>query len=494
MLFNLVLVTLLSLAAAGGYYNNHIIKHAPDGFNSVYERKFAYYGGMESDGFGKAVAVYEDTMIVGACFEDMHGAQSGNAHIFRLDNSNRGWYLQDVLVRNNTKAYDYFGWSVALHSTWALVGAWQNDEGGSKAGAAYFYQRQVDGHYVYWNQSQVETGSVGDMFGISLAIGQDLTSIFVGAPGMSADGTNSVGGVYVYTLTDDVWSRVQLLQPYNGRQYDYFGASVSVYNRFAVVGAWGHNEGSGEASGAAYVYMGKNNYQQWTLDKVLSASDANAYDYFGRSVAICETTIVVGADGNDEMGSSAGAVYVFDRKKGAWGFTDKKTPPDGSKLHFFGVSVAIHNGTIVVGADGDDGEGTNSGAVYVYHQDDEDNDWDKLIKLTASDANKYDLFGTSVSVYGDYILVGAEMGDGYDYDSGVAYIYTPIPRFAHVAEEGMADWAIALITISSFGAAAAIGFVAYRYFLQHRGLVQDMDESRNAAGFWVGLRPCITLR
>merc|ERR1711939_1172536 len=143
-----------------------------------------------------------------------------------------------------------------------------------------------------------------------------------------------------------------------------------------------------------------------------------------------------------------------------------------------------HNGTIVVGADGDDGEGTNSGAVYVYHQDEDDNDWDKLIKLTASDANKYDLFGTSVSVYGDNILIGAEMGDGYDYDSGVAYIYTPIPRFAHVAEEGMAGWAIALITISSFGAAAAIGFVAYRYFLQHRGLVQDMDESRNAAGFW----------
>merc|ERR1719152_688729 len=106
------------------------------------------------------------------------------------------------------------------------------------------------------------------------------------------------------------------------------------------------------------------------------ASDAAASDYFGRSVAIDGNTIVVGADGDDDAGSKSGSAYVFRTSDSGASYDQvaKLTAADAAASDYFGVSVAIAGGTIVVGAYGDDDAGPLSGSAYVF--EDESSWWD----------------------------------------------------------------------------------------------------------------------
>ena len=108
--------------------------------------------------------------------------------------------------------------------------------------------------------------------------------------------------------------------------------------------------------------------------KKLTASDAQAGDVFGRSVAVSGDTAVVGASGEDAGGDFAGAAYVFQRDQGGagnWGEVKKLLASDAQADDFFGVSVAVSGDTAVVGATGEDAGAANAGAAYVFEPDDD---------------------------------------------------------------------------------------------------------------------------
>lgn len=158
---------------------------------------------------------------------------------------------------------------------------------------------------------------------------------------------------------------------------------------------------------------------------VLSASDAEPEDYFGGSLAISGDTIVVGVMDKDGDGINRGAAYVYQRNQGGidnWGEVIKLTASDMADEDHFGT-VAISGDTIVVGARGEDSMGSDGGAVYIFERNagGQDN-WGEVIKLTASDAEDYDYFG-SAAISGDTIVVGAMYEDGDGTDRGAAYVY-----------------------------------------------------------------------
>ena len=166
---------------------------------------------------------------------------------------------------------------------------------------------------------------------------------------------------------------------------------------------------------------GKEATKEVALDvyRKLVADDAADYDAFGNSVAISDNTIVVGAAPENLSGS----VYVFEREDdGTWTRTEKLTAgDDAAKFDRLGYSVAISDDTIVVAAPGDDGE---KGSAYVFERS--DGTWSQTKKLVKDkgDAAEYDFFGKSVAISGGTIVVGA-WGDNADgtYDSGSAYVY-----------------------------------------------------------------------
>ena len=154
------------------------------------------------------------------------------------------------------------------------------------------------------------------------------------------------------------------------------------------------------------------------------ASDGTAYDSFGCSLSICGDIVVVGAYGDDDNGTGSGSAYVFQLDGMHWAERAKLMASDGAAGDYFGWSVSISGDTVVVGARGDDDGGSHSGSAYVFVQP--PGGWSGTLnedaKLLASDGAAGDYFGLSVSISGDTVVVGAYADDN-GYDSGSAYVF-----------------------------------------------------------------------
>lgn len=150
--------------------------------------------------------------------------------------------------------------------------------------------------------------------------------------------------------------------------------------------------------------------------------DGQAGDAFGQSIALTENTLVIGAPHSDTPGKNSGSVYVYTRKGGRWVLKTRLIAQDGAPGDLFGISVAIDKDTILVGADLNDEKAEDAGAVYVFAIDGEQ--WHQQTKLTASDAGKTDIFGVRVAISEDTALISARRDDDeLGIDSGSAYIF-----------------------------------------------------------------------
>ena len=143
------------------------------------------------------------------------------------------------------------------------------------------------------------------------------------------------------------------------------------------------------------------------------ADDGERDDEFGKSVAISDGTIVVGANLDDDKGSDSGSAYVFEMSSpgdaSSFAQVAKLTADDGEAGDAFGFAVAISDGTIVVGAHADDDKGSDSGSAYLFQKSSPSNasSWSQVAKLTADDGAASDAFGTSVAISDGSIFVGA---------------------------------------------------------------------------------------
>ena len=198
------------------------------------------------------------------------------------------------------------------------------------------------------------TPETADQFGYSVAVSGDLVVV-----GAYADdtGATDAGAAYVFDATTG--NLLHTLNNPTPAASDYFGRSVAVSGNLVVVGASGDDTGATDA-GAAYVFDATTGNLLRTLNNPTPA----ASDSFGSSVAVSGSTVVVGASGDDTGATDAGAAYVFDASTGNLLRTLNNPTPAASD--FFGSSVAVSGSTVVVGAASDDTGATNAGAAYVF--------------------------------------------------------------------------------------------------------------------------------
>ena len=353
---------------------------------------------------------------------------------------------QAYVKASDTTALDNFGFAVAISGNTLVVGAKNRT---TYTGVAYVFVRNNG----VWTQQATLTASnagINDRFGRAVAISGD--TIVIGASGEGSNGTqsdNSIptsGAAYVFVRdSGGLWSQQAYLKASNvaasgsgaGTQ---FGFSVAISGDTVVVGAnWEDSNGTGvegsqsytslvSNSGAAYVFVRSNG--AWTQQAYLKASNAEAGDQFGYSVAISGDSVVVGAwfeDSNatgvngTELNNSAynsGAAYVFVRSNGVWSKQAYLKASNTKTLDQFGYSVAISGETIVVGANLESSSGAgvngtqdsytafNSGAAYVFVRSN-GTDWSQQAYLKASNTGASDQFGLSVAISVDAIVVGA---------------------------------------------------------------------------------------
>ena len=212
----------------------------------------------------------------------------------------------------------------------------------------------------------------------------------------------------------------QKLLASDGAANDQFGYSVSISGDYAIVGAYADDD-KGSNSGSAYVF--KRDGTNWSEQQKLTASDGAASDLFGRSVSISGDYAIVGADYDDDNGSYSGSAYIFKWDGSNWVQQQKLIASDGAANDYFGYSVSISGDYAIVGAYVDDG---SKGSAYIFKRN--GTSWSQQAKLLASDGATSDLFGCSVSISGDHAIVGAYQNDDEGTDSGSAYAFRFSPR------------------------------------------------------------------
>ena len=200
---------------------------------------------------------------------------------------------------------------------------------------------------------------------------------------------------------------------------DYFGVSVSVSGKHALIGAYGDDD-NGFFAGAAYVFQYDGS--GWVEQAKLLASDGGSEDWFGGSVSISGDYAIVGSSGDDENGSSSGSAYIFHFDGSNWVEQAKLTAGDGTTNDYFGSSVSISGDNAIVSSLYESNRNGNAaGSAYIFHYN--GSTWVQQAKLLASDGEELDNFGRSVAVSGDFAVVGAPYENENSPFAGAAYVF-----------------------------------------------------------------------
>lgn len=356
------------------------------------------------DRFGSAVGISGTIAAVGAPRNGDRGTYTGSAYLFDI----RTGAEVAKLLAADTQAGDSFGLSVACDGPRVIIGAIGADGITANAGAAYVFDTATAEQVVRLTASD---GRDSDQFGCAVSISGGTA--MVGA--IYADcRVSSEGAAYLF----DVDTGVQLDKLFapDGRGSDLLGLAVAVDGELAIAGAPNHFD-SAPSSGAAYLFDINHGQPPTKLIRHDRAFD----DHFGEAVDIDGTIALVGSPEDDDQGTSSGSAYLFDATTGLE--LAKLMPIDGHDEDLFGSSVAISGNLAVIGAPGDDDNGEDSGAAYVF---DVSGRYQR-VKLLASEGTTGDRFGTSVAIEGFNVIVGAAHDDMHGFESGSAYLFSLSP-------------------------------------------------------------------
>ncbi len=415
-------------------------------------------------GDGSSVSISGDgnTVIVAAQLEDTGGQSTGAVYIFTRVGS--AWTQQAKLQALDKQTSDNFGSSVSITSdgNTAIVGARFEDTGAINAGAAYIFTRSGS---IWSQQAKIQASDTGsdDVFGGSVSISSDGNTVIMGSMWESTGGLRT-GAAYIFTRTGSTWSQQGKIQASDKESVDYFGSSVSISGNgdHVIVGSVLDNVGDITAAGSVYTFnrsaidthilpldISENCYFGWSVgisgDYIIAGSKqhlnyayifrrtgtntwdsgtkievsgAAAGDGFGRSVDICGDYAIIGAPANadpneeyvddisDITDNPEGYAYIFRRTgTNTWDSGTRIEASDGAVGNSFGYSVSISGDYAIVGAST---SGSGTGAVYIFHRTGT-NTWDSGTKISApyNPDHNYIYFGRSVAIHGDYAIVEA---------------------------------------------------------------------------------------
>jgi hypothetical protein len=458
------------------------------------------------DWFGLSLALSADgaTLAVGAHGEDssatgIDGDESDNTAgnsgaVYLFSNASGSWAQTTYLKASNTDDGDVFGNSLALSAdgTTLAVGAFYEDSSATGIGGDETDNTATNSGAVYlfsdssgsWSQTaylKASNTDALDWFGLSLALSADGATLAVGAPeedssatGIGGDETDNTatnsGAVYLFSNSSGSWSQTAYLKASNTDANDWFGYSLALSADGATlaVGApeedssatgIGGDETDNTATNSGAVYLFSNSSGSWAQSAYLKASNTDALDWFGHSLALSAdgTTLAVGADGEDssatgiggdETGNS-GAVYLFSNGSGSWAQTAYLKASNTGASDAFGYHLALSadGATLAVeafgeassatgiGGDETDNTASESGAVYLFSNT--SGSWVQSAYLKASNTDALDWFGDSLALSADGATlavgapweassatgIGGDEADNTASESGAVYLY-----------------------------------------------------------------------
>lgn len=323
--------------------------------------------GISYNSFGMSVDTTDTHLIVGTPNDPLNATGGGVAYIYNKDGSG------EVRLKSaNQTDNDSYGMAVAISDTKAVVGAYFGDGAVAYSGVVYVYNLDGTGEV----QIQASDGANSDFFGYSVAT--NGTKIAVGG-----QYDNGSGSVYLYNM--DGTGEIKINAPVGSP--GQFGISVAMNTDTLVVGA-------STNAGIAYTFDLNGN-----LLNTITASDGAASDFFGVSVGISDTKIVIGANGNDDLGSSSGSAYIYNIDGTG---EVKLLAIDGAASDGYGKYCAISNDYVIVGSYLDDDGASGAGSAYLYNPD-----GSYIQKFNGERVNSSSYYGRPVSLSNTFMAIGA---------------------------------------------------------------------------------------
>lgn len=367
---------------------------------------------VPSDGtlgnFGLAVALDGSTALIGAPFN-----VGGAAYVYT--ESNGIWSEAQRLTASDGKQGDSFGLDLDVDGDTLVVAAPNATVAGGAEGAVYVFQKQGDD----WVQSQklsARDGGRGDRFGGSVRLSG--RALVVGADGADIGQHDLQGAAYVFVEANGVWRQVQKLTGSDSYLFDHFGTFVAIDGSTILVSAPNKvvNQDT-QVKGEVYVFALSNGV--WTQTQNIIEEEAGVEAYFGASLAIDHGNALIGARFATVNGTLyQGAAYIFAVANGVLTQTQMITASDGASNDDFGVSVALSGNIAMVGADqAPVGGHFGQGKAYAFRQ--VNGTWNQVGTITASDGFPLLTFGAVVALDGDTSLIGDQQNAAYFYSPPV---------------------------------------------------------------------------
>ncbi|MFN8335694.1 MAG: gliding motility-associated C-terminal domain-containing protein [Cyclobacteriaceae bacterium] len=378
----------------------------------------------EGSNIGRELKLNGNHLVLG-CPNRFSYTSVGNDLILACEAPAAKWETPDVLTQeihhtNSINATDdFFGKAFSVNADWLAISAERDDTRGSDTGVVNLFDAkgsQVEPIHQIFNPELENYSS----FGHSLAIGDSI--LFIGAPykdSLRVDGTRAFSGmgkVYVYRLTADGWKySSQMVPPNLGPQINFGRRIVWTKGYCAVTEFY---QGDSERVGKVHIYKENEATKKFDYLATLEPAFHQRADFFGNSLVMNDSLIVIGTGHIAPDVSYRKNVYVF-RKKGEWKTATEDArlfASDGGWNDRFGTSVSMHGKYIVVGAPYSPGYvfpmppgRVISGAVYVFKQP--ANGWrgelTEIARITPSDPKLMDKFGMTVAIDHTDIFVGA---------------------------------------------------------------------------------------
>ncbi len=374
---------------------------------------------VANDSFGNAVKISGTRVVVGNIWDDTGATNAGSAYVFDLAASTPAVPVL-VLPNPNPSESDYFGGAVAISGARVVVGAYLNDAGALNDGSAYVYDLDSAAPAVPVVILNNPGPGRGDLFGLSVAISG--ARVAVGVPYDDAGATDA-GGAYVYEMDSATPTvPVATLPNPDSESGDFFGISVAISGSLMVVGS-PYDDAGGGRSGSAHVFDLNSSTPAVPIFTLRKPGPA-AGDYFGVAVAISGTRVVVGALGDDTGATDAGGAYIYELSSATPAvpaFTLHKPGPAVNDDRF-GTAVAVDGTRVVVGVPFDKTGAEKAGSAYVYDLA-SSTPTVPVVTLNNPGPQSYEYFGTAVTIAGTRVVVSAPYDNTGAGQTGSVYVY-----------------------------------------------------------------------
>lgn len=373
----------------------------------------------QADNFGNAVAIHGTRVIVGALFDDTTATNSGRAYLFDLTASNPD-QPSATLAKTNPGATDNLGHAVGIHGNWGAAGVPFDDQVTTNTGSVALFDLSGPSPGTPLRLMNHASPATGDQFGGAVSLSGTR---FVIGSSLDDIGALNAGSAYVYDLASPApdYPIASLHNP-NPQNGDEFGRAVALAgNWVAVASTFADATGINDA-GRVYIY----NLTSATPNTpvlILENPEPASSDQFGHALALSGGRLVVGVRLDDALALNSGSAYVY-HLEGSTPTVPALTlrNPTPASQDFFGHAVAISLNQVVISASGDKTGATNAGSAYVYDLSGT-TPTQPAFTLNNPAPAIGDQFGSSVSISGSLVAVGANLDDAGASDSGSAYIY-----------------------------------------------------------------------